>query len=734
MLHVRRVSVWTLSIGDDGAMKKDNSGLYLVMAAFFTLVLASLCALSLGLGYVFASRAQMQVLSNIVSTGALDKYINSEEENEQLRRQAALEIANILLAENRKPGTKEHLELILDGQDSKIFFGVYYPTNPDSDATQEPTCTKYPCFKQVESNEPATAIRVVLQNPAENPVGIPFGQVLGYAGIELSAVSTAAIIETCGAYVLDISLSTVSDTHKLSTFDVAGAFPDSFPALPKVSEGSGMFAINRGSVMQQPDNQEFINPYQNYPAPPTGQPALPFEFRHWAYMFGHDGMFDPEDPPEPFNPNDPVYRRGAAALSRDHFWSDYREMTITFGGESVAAFVDLYMQPEPMRTFFLGFNAGLRLVDAQATVADQAMMLGFTNDIHDRREPLPEDASESVLTNDFSTLLHITNMNNAGTVTPQGNLDLEIKPNNYIERGWLPVLYSGHGDITGTNIVGALETALADLSNHCPPHSRKFIVLATQGQSTCLEEEGEIICRHGYSYDSEGNSLLWELYKNSEWRLQGKGNSESVLSKLREADIALSVLLAGETARPNYRNLHLNSTSCDDDASPDCFHDFNSAQSDPDVSATCGYSKSIVDCSSGTITSPNMDDKEVYHLIKQMTTEICNESNEECNPVFFGRPNSIFAHMAMETGGQMCPIMAPPPGGQGDYICTETGQDCDSTCPDYPPCRLKNSVRTPGGTEWRPLEYLSPGAQAARCVINTLGSNRLILVEPQEFS
>jgi len=718
--------------------KKEN-GLYLVLAAFFTLVLASLCALSLGLGFVFASRAQMQVLANVASVGALDRYLHGEEEDELARRQAAIARVNALLSENRKPGTKTQLQI---GNSSgaggtgasSITFGNFYPDNPNPQGGG-PCDNEYPCFQEVGSDTAATAIRVVLQNPAENPVGIPFGQVLGYVGIDLHAVSTSAAIETCGAYLLDASLSTVGDTHKLSVFNLAEqdpncssdcTYPDDyiFPRSPVIPVGAGMFTINKNSIFDEDENEPL------YPYLPHPNSSIPFEYNYWAYMFDHENPPGPDD----FDPSDSIYHRGVAGrYSADHFWSDYKETPIIFGDVTVQAFVDKYMQPEPLRSFFLGFNAGLRLVDAQATIADRAMMLGFTNQIWGRREPPETDPPGPVLTSDFTRLLQITNMNNAGVVNYEGNYTSQPKPGNYVERGWLPVLYSGnsdgpesdHGDITGTNIVGALETAIADLSNNCPAHSRKFIVLATQGQSTCLDSGEGLECMQGYD---EG---LWSLYMESEERLLN-----DVLNSLKDADIALSVLMAGVSARPNYRNIVNPEGDCGDspgtqhDTNPNCFYNFETAQREPSIRASCepptgdSGTTSIVSCASGVYgEAATMDDEEAFRLIKQMKPEI------DGNSIFFGRPNGVFAHMAMETGGQMCPIMSPPTSSD-EYICMEYPSESCSACPQ--PCKLKNSVRVISGTESRPLEYLSTGAQAARCVINTLGSNRLILVEPDK--
>jgi hypothetical protein len=362
----------------------------------------------------------------------------------------------------------------------------------------------------------------------------------------------------------------------------------------------------------------------------------------------------------------------------------------------------------------------------------------------------------------MNMLVQLTNMENAGVVNSQGVLTRPISLPNYVTQGFLPVLDSEDLNANASNQTRAIDEAIDLISQQCPPASRKYIILATDGLATCLTEE-YLASRGGCS------SPTGTVCHSNEWHCRfNKGVCEPslcgnhpgyavfnethaleyLLPKMQEAGIIFSVLFSGQGTRPHIKNMLNEAAGCDEDSLSsydgasltDCFLSFSQgvAQgkgglSSAAIDATCDPAKSMFVCQSKTSTGVP-GEQPIHH------GQAYQQVIQSIPGAYYGRSLAIMAEVSGRTGGLMCPLTEP--GATEDYVqfdskYSELGCDClfphqnpKPECELAPPCRLKNAQRTPGAAEFRSIEYLTKGEQAAKCVLDTIGINQTFFVHP----
>ncbi|RIL10426.1 MAG: hypothetical protein DCC75_04365 [Proteobacteria bacterium] len=447
-----------------------------------------------------------------------------------------------------------------------------------------------------------------------------------------------------------------------------------------------------------------------------------------------------------------------------HFIGDYYDLNSRHGPVRIDALID----PQPLTTFMNAFNAGIRLVESQATSSDRAFLMAFAGDERGRfpdTDPnsptydcdagagvpdtncLFDSGGINAVTANFDMLVQLTNVNNRGKIdnsTP-GAYDAGaqgvIYP-NFIGRGMFPLYAASYDAISSeTHLVSALNRTIDILQSACPASSKKSIILASDGIFTCADKSadgpGAIDCprtRQDPEWTNTYRRAEQQLIRFNNFDNPGAVNTSdtsTILNRLNEARISLTALYTGAAVGPNIVNIPKPGGG---------FVDYSEAQASGNVFEF--YDRSPVIPGDTTPT-----DKEAFERIGEVTAG---------GPVLFKRPTMVLGALAMYSGGYMCPLMpkcdgsnnspgfnpmdgavdcASQTGAAPGGSCPSGTNSCSNGCyqrnPDDPcgPCILKDAHRVPDQPITCSLEDLSMTEQAAKCVSQTLGSNPYILVE-----
>lgn len=766
---------------------KSAEGVYLVSLLVVALVLAGMIALSLGIGFVYSSESRLQVVANLASMGALEAYArvgqqaasDSDEDSdgdnvalEADKRAAALARANELLGLNPLPGMEHGFgELSFENDPNSagvIEFGRYYDNEPEDDPCNG---GDYPCFRIVDATERASAIRIILHTTPDNPLISVAGKILGKTSFQLEREASASMVETCTAYLLDVSMSSVSDEYrpipttywKIGDDPYVGFGPPGpgspYEGIEPPTPGS-LFAYRATCVASDvgllscSTDTNFLKCQDDDSPDGSGNPDLV----HFCSMRPERNGADPAPAPREHFRSDYVYR--------SVFDGEHRMLVAKYNPEIGLGY------PRPLDEFLRGFNAGLRLVASNAT-ADQAVLMAFTGDHFNRTVPHTDDVDldpeDIPFSTDLGYMIQVTNLSNIGKVGGEVDasgvgvgIDDSEKIPNIFDKGFFPsYLFDDISDPTSskysaTNIVKAIWDVAEAMNAHCPRFAKKQIILATDGMSNCKylgpaqwgEEPPSPYDKSGPNCDRE---TPWMNYKFSEWALVTR-----VLPILKRDSIALTTILSGASIDLKYRNRKLdqNDLDCQEhDDNPNCFLDFDTAQaaglggySNGDPTGWDNPDQTLPDCNgSGTNGSFFRCESSFYSppnapVLSKNTNPVAHRAAFEemgfRDGVKFGRPLPVFGHLAFKTGGRVCPIL--PRGDVSDYY-DHDGDDyrnlpendgCATPAPDITPCRLKNTARANNPYESRALDYLSEGEQGARCVEQAVGKNLYALIEP----
>ncbi|MBX7143544.1 MAG: hypothetical protein K1X79_03760 [Oligoflexia bacterium] len=773
--------------GRTSGRRPSDGGFYLAFLAILLLAIIALAVAVLGLGKISASQTGALNSANIAALAALEGFVNSSSPQNAYDARIGDGVARAvaLLNANRLPGSQIALSQIdffpnPPGPNGQVEFGMWYPnlqaappgTNPCGNISKP-----YPCF--VPNSNPATVNAVHLSIHTDPAQGVPFdlGSFLGVNTFNVSAESYAAIVPRCSGYGIDISSSTQFGSHK--PYIAAQPSPCLSPGWPPSSCNIAAYpgcCNNHNDVclsnttcspkllIDTPDNSgnpAAINPneFGLMAIPPAnlqacGAPLSPFwyssaESYYWCnYPATRDN----------FNYSTAF---GTPYTYSKHFQDDY--VLETVGGNQVL--VDKYYEPPfyqgavPFSDFFLGFNVGLRKMQATQSGTDQSLVYPFNTTAVN---PIPS----SGLTNDLGFLIQLTNLDNAGRRRfvnlgggIWGNQDdaaFPVTHPNYIDRGWYPTASTGN-----TNLVGALLNIANSLvspnnqPNQCPALSSKSIILATDGVGTCYltNSGGTNNCGSTYSFFQTSTNQL--LSQDIEF-----GVIPSISQILRQRQISLTALVDGQGVRPNFYNIKNPAVNCGNWTptlgysldgihsvdSPDCYLTYEQARAQ-------GF---------GGVNSPHpfvsYDSFDNNGAVVPAATAFDQFQNGAAGWIF-GESMGVLTQLAVDSGGFICPLL-PPLGNnaaqfdanyvdvyndRGGTACSAdmdpTATQCNKALYKCSPCVLKSKFRNPWDPSSGPptpglnaqlyaVELKWKSTQAADCVRVAVGLNPYTLVSP----
>jgi hypothetical protein len=450
--------------------------------------------------------------------------------------------------------------------------------------------------------------------------------------------------------------------------------------------------------------------------------------------------FAPNHPPE--TGVDPQW------YSRHHYRDDFRvNQSIFYGNQSflVDEYVDdVYRGPEPFTSYMQGFNAALRTLQRQQTALDSVVMKGFSGRIVNTIPPFLTGGGGQTLTSDLGYMIQITNLDNRGTFT-RNNIGqmIEVTPQvtpNFIDHGLFTVpLKLGSIIPASTNLVEVLDDTIADLMQVCPANAKKQIILATDGVASCSflthrsaterytedpvpDDSPRRVCLANTDVGAWDNYLLSErqLIGENDYTIPASGGLSglpqlgglsgarypSIIQRLRDDQIAVTVLMAGAAVEPNFR------TFLDTDAPPPPLWD-------PSVHADNGsvlpYAKALAFGLTGLHESPNLEFVDRQSTVPDGWGGDPDEQafRQLGSPGFiFRRANGLLARLVMRSGGLWCPLMQPDPNPN----CYDGSGNMLASC--------RTAIQTTSTIN------VNTSTLAAQCASAAVGHNPYLLAEP----
>lgn len=748
--------------------RRRERGFVMVLVASAVLVFATIAALAIGLGMVSSARLATQNAVNSAALAAIQTWVNSPTLSNDQRYRAAIARAELVLSRSQVPGVFSgssawdgHLrtdwDSALDSSTGVIRFGRFYPTAPSATGTQ--ICSEYPCMVYYPTSAQLTntaatvnSVTINFRSPISNPILVPFANIFGNDTLRVAVDATATLVERCTAMVVDLSGSTFIETHSWQDVQYAfrlGAplpelwvwdptFPGGFAFPEKYTAPDGLTRPTLASLTQQRcvqstptagigDLQSLIwcNTRPNRASPPLAASTA----RPWDGVTLGGGYTTPSAPPFP------------QSSTVVHYRDDYRTMSsYYFGGGNflVDAFVDdVYQGPEPFTSFMKGFNAALRTLQQQQNASDKATLKGFAGDIKSEIPPYLTGPSPGLLTSDLGYMIQITNLDNRGTFTRNATgsvvtRSLARSP-NFIDHGLFTPVTSETRD-SSTNLVEVLDKTIEDLNQTCPANAKKQIILATDGVSSCtFRTHNSATTRDSSACDWPGCARRncpagpsFADYLLAEQQLIGHAGYDipggysgpptlpggiaypSILDRLTDSQIALTVMLAGQSVEPNFKN-------------------FNDTESSSSLVPYTGppllpleYLKgSALGLSALTNSSYSLDFVEARSTCTELDP---NNYNPDCDQYaysnigrpgyLFRRPNGTLARMATLSGGLWCPLM--PLDIAANYDASGT---------------ILNAARMSPVQTYSTLN-IPKSTFAAQCASQAVGYNPYLLAEP----
>ncbi|RIL03484.1 MAG: hypothetical protein DCC75_12920, partial [Proteobacteria bacterium] len=327
------------------------------------------------------------------------------------------------------------------------------------------------------------------------------------------------------------------------------------------------------------------------------------------------------------------------------------------------------------------------------------------------------------LTSNLGYLIQITNYDNLlSDVTP-----------NFASHGWYALVPYGNDPVlnsqfnSASNLVEILDETIEELATQCAPHSKKQIIMATDGMMTCTYQThdedgirypdgaGPRDCDSQTMQEGFDNYLLAEkqLLHGSFPEPTGWGgvpavDYPSILERLLQHEIALTVLLSGKYVRPNFLNIEdLNPPEPAPLGPPTPLLDYLSAMAlgfgsfgTPPPPGTNYLTGDFFDVAPGCPST-----------VANCTDEVALEFHR--SPGFeFARVNGTLGRLATLSGGLWCPLMPRDPTGT------------------YANGVLMNN-RAPGTTQRYSIFEMSKTATAAECASKAVGGvSPYILLTP----
>jgi hypothetical protein len=512
-----------------------NAGLYLVLFAVTMFAVIALAALVIGMGFITAGSTKVQQVANVAALASLKQFVENRGSLPSLPPPTigtitaaspnVVDRANEILAMNKLLGSTSGLGgigLTPASEGGIIRFGVWYPEDPDGGGVGSNPCDiavnsmreraseyqlgDYPCFVPKLTGDSASdinAVNVRLRTESGNPIVAPFTRFFGLESTSVNANATAALVQRCTAFVLDVTMTSAGESHSrplnlqdgFNVFNnnaAAGAHPGncdyaSIEPMPGVAparivcpNNTALFAhgfTNNFATLTGGPPAGF-QPYQNFYSYCNNATLIQNnnpDFLFWCNMSWHKGS--------PLDHGSLISRTpGAPLQSLDH----YRQHYVAMESPHNIVYVDVESNPEPLTSYLSSFNAGLRIIKEQSTSGDKALVVPFTGRVRGR---YPSTGA----TSNLDLLIQLTNVRNRGQRSTYSGTPLQmelvsnsvIKP-NFIDMGWFP-LYTPEYLDGRTHIIAALQSAIDTLKDPavCPAQAQKSIILATDGAPNC---------------------------------------------------------------------------------------------------------------------------------------------------------------------------------------------------------------------------------------------------------
>ncbi|WKZ57048.1 MAG: Tad domain-containing protein [Bdellovibrionota bacterium] len=755
----------------------NQRGVYLSLMALATVALLAVLILAIGTGFVLTGRARLKNVANVTALAALERFTSTDESTFDARANAALARANYILGENSIPGfasmaeTLSHASPGVPGEANRLTLGMYYARPPGGDAQP---CgedeSDYPCFVPRYFGTTAPPVANAARVDISVPITFGLGRFLGQETFLVAASSVATMRPQSTAYLLDVSLSTTRETHRLAdSFGVhpclvvegiGGCSGPSHAACQSLLDTPGFYNVCRACKIQANQcypawaikTQELLN-HEGEPIwgndegeiPPVSEPffvGLPF-LREEATKDSQeylcrdpDLIFEPGFPERRYWCNTPSPTGGgypAPPLMGEpvqHLRPHYQTRNTPFG---LVRYDSLFLPgqyegPQPFIRFFKAFNVGLREVRARATEGDRAMFSAFVGKIRDTY-PDPDEDGES-LTENLGFLVQLTNAENRGLVEWDGDSipGTRIHP-NFIDRGWFPIMDADPLN-NRTNLVVAIYRAAERLMEFSAVGARKTIVLASDGLGICTfnpalanpeDPASGITCP----------TNRWNGHVGSNNQLIQGGLSElypSIKDMLSVGEISLTVLLDSDRLNLALYNRVNVDAGCGNwfehnrfiPDNPACYINQENARAFGFVQAAPGGEPQ----SDWFLDSRSIDEEGVPTIDHET---VFSQSDGR-----LGLAVGVLANLAIGSGGLICPLLEPgAPTQYHDFSDPE--RDCAAPCPECPPCTLKSEFRQPNELLTISPLYLTKTEQAAFCVARAVNAVPFILTANARF-
>lgn len=738
---------------------KKETGIYLTLLAVFLVALAILCALVMGLGYVFTDLTALQNITNLSSLAAIEEFVTTDRVIPDSsapggfrqitfyeRAQKAITRANQVLSENSLLGTSTALGSLSlypsssPGSGGELILGNFYREKPPG--AEPVTCiTKgYPCFVPVpDLSNTSSANAVRIQGKGQNILA-PLASFVGQDLFQIETAALGTIVPRCTAFVLDLSASTTQETHPQNPGTLIGP-TDNPPPPPYISNPTfaSLFAYTASKVIGL-----------NCAQPPDSTYTLPLvhaEQAYWCNMNYYCGNPDPDhtrsnadedlatlngwDHYVTTRPDVPGMEKGwwGGPKARCRF-PDYKLVTVPTGSGDVNFWIDRlrnsdpsvnYTGAQPFNSFLGAANAIFRLLESQANLDDQGILLGFDGSV---RSSYPSiNPGPAKLSRDIGMLAQLTNPDAVETYDIDTSRAAGAPP--IVGQAVYPnyttlLLFPIRSDTAGSNLSEAVQTATSILSSECLPEARKSIILATDAISTCSQATG---CAT-FSFDPN--------YLTAESELAG------LVPELISRKIALTVIADGDYVGLNYKNVCKDSTCTE-------FLTFEEAQAkgyrgDPSAPAA-----NIFFDASPVIPADLVGDYDTWKTTNcgSLSEVLCQNKYAfryagEKTGVKFPRGAATIFDLAFQTGGLACPMLPLCTTGPG---CTEAVQPgCLNNCYEDKdnnsdtPCTLKNSNRVPGTFQTCSPQAVSKLEFAERCAKDAVAKNPFVLAEEDDIT
>ena len=722
-------------------------GMYLTLVALFIFVLIGFAALVVGLGFISTSKTRFQNILNLAALAAVEGYARSEAQGHSGKCNDALTRANAVVQANFIPGTSTALGALGhncsgggSGASGSIDFGEWVRE------LSAGACANPPCF--VAHNDgagPVNSVRITGHTQSSNPLITPLTRLLGKNRFQISATATASIVPRCLQLLLDASVSTVQETHYSALYR-RGLSPTEFVLDQSKGPGAGRYGYFVLEVTAEPATGALSGKDVNTSA-------------LLAYLNQSTQL-----------------NRTPASLRTEHFWQDYGYGTNLYSSPFGTLLVDNYVNAppngtppdyfygaEPLSRYFLSFNVALRRLLRESAGVDRAGLIVFRGDA--QSEP------QIGLSTDFGYLVDLTNMmNRFNDGDPSHGIS---NGDNFVTKGWVPLASQG-----ATNIVRALNQAITNLEysavnpNSCPQDAQRIIILASDGIMTCSEDGGNNCPEKetfGGSINQVGSFLRAQAQLISANQVSGK---DSVLTRLKNNEIGLTVLLDGSHVTPNFINRRgADGKLLDLDKAWSAGYrgmentnlvtasDRKLFAVDPVISDSLGGHSlpsggATIKCSQAWFNAEGLGSG-LHAFAYRYNTKWCGAPQPsgppKCLTATFPRVNALWGEMAIQSGGIFCPLM----NECADFSSACPGTTCYEPDPDNAACgcgdgcnpsdlgcctnagdaacikRLKPSLRIEGRAQTCAIKQQSKAAQAAECAVRALGLSPFGLVEEE---